>query len=253
MRTLVVLGLIGLAGCGWDAGVFRARARFERTVPLTASGEFHLDNVNGKVRVEPWDRAEVRIEAEKSATDEAYLNEIRIEVRGEGDRVDVHTRLPRGGWFWGGGHVEYLIHLPARATVDVRTVNGSVEVDGMDGSVRANTVNGSVRLTEAAGVLNATTVNGSIRADYRRAGSEGDHHFHTTNGSITLYLPLDAGGEVDAQAVNGGMHTDFPLQTTSKIGNRRIEGRLGEGRAVFRIRTVNGSVRILKAGTGKEV
>jgi hypothetical protein len=254
MRTILVLTLLGLTACDWDAVAFTARARFERTAPLDPTGVLHLENVNGKVRVEPWDRAEVRIEAEKSASNETYLEDMKIEIQGEGDRVDVKTRLPRGGLFWGGaGQVEYLIHVPSRARVEVRTVNGAVETDGLSGVLEASTVNGSVRITESAGPVKASTVNGSIRAEYRRSPEDGEHRFSTTNGSVTVYLPEDATGEVDANTVNGGVNTDFPLRTSGRIGNKRLEGRLGAGRASFRIRTVNGSVKVLKAAAGKEV
>jgi hypothetical protein len=46
--------------------------------------------------------------------------------------------------------------------------------------------------------------------------------------------------------VNGGISTDFPLTVSGRIGGRRLQGRLGDGRARFDLRTVNGSVKILK-------
>ena len=253
MRAVAVLALFALSGCGWEAMGLGARAHFERTVALEPTGTFRLENVNGKVKVEPWDRAEVRIEAEKPASSEDYLDEIQIEVQGEGDRVEVRTRFPRRPFFLGGhGQVAYTIHLPAQARVELRTVNGGVEVDGMGAAVRANTVNGSVRITETAGAVDAGTVNGSIRVEYRRAALEGEHRCSTTNGSVTMYLP-DAAGELDVQTVNGSITTDFPLEVKGKIGGRRLEGRLGSGRATFRIRTVNGSVKLLRSGGDKVV
>lgn len=253
MRALVVLGLLTLVGCDWEEVVWSARSRFDRTVAFEPTGTFRLDNVNGKVRIEPWDRPEVRIEAEKSASNEEYLESIKIEVLAERDRVEVRTRYPRKGLFLGGhGMVEYHIYLPARARVEVKTVNGSVEVDGLAGTVRASTVNGSVRVTETSGAVDASTVNGSIRAEYRKVAGEEQHHFSTTNGSVTVYLPSDAGGDVEASTVNGSIRTDFPLTVSGKFGNRRMQGRLGDGRTSFRIRTVNGSVKLLR-GSGEKV
>ena len=253
MRAMVVFGLLTLVGCDWDDVVWSARARFDRTVAFEPNGTFRLDNVNGKVRVEPWDRPEVRIEAEKAASNEEYLEEIKIEVEAERDRVVVRTRYPRLGLFGGGhGMVEYLIHLPAQARVEVKTVNGSVEVDGLTGPVRASTVNGAVRITETSGEVDASTVNGSIRAEYPKLKGEGRHSFSTTNGSVTVYLPSDAGGEVEASTVNGSIHTDFPPAISGEFGNRRMQGRLGNGGASFRIRTVNGSVKLLR-GSGEKV
>jgi len=254
MRAVLVAGLLCLVACDWEDAVLSARAQFERTVPLEPTGTFRLDNVNGKIRVESWDRPEVKIEAEKSASNEDYLEEIKIEVQGEGNRVEVRTRYPRRGFFGGGhGQVSYRIQLPSRARVEVKTVNGSVEVEGMGGTVRASTVNGGVRITGSSGMIDASTVNGSIRAEFLRAAPEGLHEFSTTNGSVTVYLPADASGEVDAHTVNGSVSTDFPLQVNNKFGNRRIQGRLGDGRATFRLRAVNGSVKVLKTAGEKVV
>ena len=69
---------------------------------------------------------------------------------------------------------------------------------------------------------------------------------------MTVYLP-DAAGELDVQTVNGSITTDFPLEVKGKIGGRRLEGRGGSGRATFRIRTVNGSVKLLRSGGDKVV
>src|SRR5881296_3388300 len=195
MRALLVLSLVSLSACGWENVALAAHGRFEKTASIEASGTFHLENVNGRVTVEPWSQNEVRIEAEKSASSEGYLQEIKIDVQGEGNRVDVKTRFPRDGIFGSGGHgrVDYLIRLPAGVRVEVRTVNGEVQVEAIDGAVQASTVNGTVRVTDAAGAVDASTVNGNIRAGYRRLAQSGHHSYTTVNGSVTLYLPSEVG------------------------------------------------------------
>ena len=182
MRSLIpLLAFISLAGCDFDE-LLSFRAKFERTVPLDPTGTFRLTNTNGKVRVETWDRAEVHIEAEKAASSQDYLEEIQIEVDGQGNRVEVRARMPRGGFLRGGhGQVSYLVHVPAGARVEAKTVNGAVEVQGLAGSVQASTVNGAVRITDSSGPVGASTVNGSIRAEYRRAPPDGLSEFSTTN------------------------------------------------------------------------
>jgi len=72
-------------------------------------------------------------------------------------------------------------------------------------------------------------------------GEEGRHEFSTVNGSVTLYLPAEASGQFEASTVNGRIHTDFPLEVSGKTGHRRLEGRLGQGRTRFQIKTVNGA------------
>jgi len=254
-KTLVVLaGLVSLAGCGFVEGAdWSVRGRFEKSIALQATGVFHLENVNGRVSIEPWNREEVQIEAEKAASSQEALDEIKIEIEGEGQRIDVKTRFPRGGLFGGGGgRVDYRIRVPVRASLDLRTVNGEVRVERMDGSVRASTVNGGVKVYELAGPVDASTVNGSIHAGYRKPVEDGRHNFSTTNGSVTIEMP-GAAGDFEAHTVNGGISTDFPLQVSGKIGPRRLKGRLGSGRATFQIRTVNGGVKLIKGGSGEKV
>ena len=72
---------------------------FQKTVdesrPLAANGEFALENTNGSVRLTTWDEPRVRIEAVKHAGSEHALEELKVEITGEGDRLSVRTRYPR--------------------------------------------------------------------------------------------------------------------------------------------------------------
>jgi DUF4097 and DUF4098 domain-containing protein YvlB len=175
------------------------------------------------------------------------LDELRVEIKGEGDRVDVTTRYPRGTWGQH-GHVDYRVKVPRDARVEVETTNGAVKVLGAGGPVRATTTNGSVEVTDAGADIEASTTNGSIRAGYRQAPTAGTQRLSTTNGSVTVTLPDDATGDFSASTVNGGISTDFPLQVSGRFGGRKLRGRLGQGSARFEVSTVNGAVKILKSG-----
>src|SRR6516165_83980 len=69
---------------------------FHRTVPITPDGRVSLENINGNVQLTGWDRAEVQIDAVKSAADQERLNEARIEVDVATDSVRIRTRYPEG-------------------------------------------------------------------------------------------------------------------------------------------------------------
>ncbi len=232
-------------GCFIDDVAPAAHEQFQETLPFEPGGRFRLENVNGSVHISTWDESEVRIEAEKAANSAKALDSIEILVDGEGDWVEVKTRLPRSRLFFGsGGKVDYHITLPSRARVQVETVNGKLEIHGISGRVRASTVNGGVEITDVSGEVESSTVNGSINVSYREVDPDGRHRFSTTNGSVTLTLPPDASGEFDVSTINGGISTDFPLAVTGKIGRRSLNGRLGDGDGSFDISTVNGSVKI---------
>ncbi len=223
----------------------KERESYEKTVPFNLGGYFRIENVNGDITIEVWNEASVRIQAEKVADSVGSLEKIEILVEGEGDRVEVKTRLPRSLFRGGSRKVDYRISLPAEAIVNASSVNGQVEIQGIHGQVEASTVNGSIEVYDVAGVVDISTTNGSIKASYVEAG-DGHHRFSTTNGSVTLYLPPDAGGELDVDTVNGSISTDFP-STIEQMSKRHLKGTFGGGGGFFEISTVNGSVKIRKS------
>jgi hypothetical protein len=240
--TALSAGLL-LTGCiGGDFG-----ARFEKTIdesrPLAANGVFELHNTNGSVRLVSWDEPRVRIEAVKRAGSERALEELKVEVSGEGDRVSVQTRYPRHRWFGGSAQVEYRVSVPRGARVQLGNVNGRVEVDGVAGEVEAATVNGSVDVTHAGGKVEASSVNGSVEVEMARVDPAGRSSLSTTNGSVRLTLPRDASADVVAHTVNGRVRCDFDLADGQK-SRRKLEGRIGGGGARFELASVNGSARI---------
>lgn len=249
VRGIVVsLAGVSIAGCMVGGhGLLDVHDTQVETRPLKAGGTFTLENTNGAVTVTTWKQASVRIEAEKSAASERRLKDIRIEITGEDDRVEVTTHLPHRFIFGSSGEVEYRVSVPETARVQVETVNGRVRIEGIAGSARATTVNGSIRLEGSSGELRAKTVNGSIRADYRKLDPEGHNHFSTTNGSVTLTLPPDAQGSFEASTVNGRIRTDFPLDVSGGFGGHRLKGHVGTAGGFFEISTVNGSVTIEKS------
>jgi hypothetical protein len=246
LHTCLALSLALVAsGCIAGAGGFGTpfHATVDETRPLAADGELELENVNGSVRLVAWDEAKVRIEATKRAATERALEELKVEIDGEGERVTVRTRHPRPRWLGNSGSVEYRVSVPRGARVRIGTVNGRVDVDGVGGAVRASTVNGSVNLESVGGPIEASAVNGAVEVEVARLGPSAGGEISSTNGSVRLTLPRDASADIEAHTVNGSVSCDFDLSGEHK-SRRKIEGRIGAGGARFEIGTVNGSARV---------
>ena len=241
--SLAVVSSLALGGCiGGDWGL-HARATVTETRPLAKDGRFSLENTNGLVEISAWDEARVSIEATKRAAHERALEELKVEITGEGDSLSVRTRYPRPRWLGGAGRVDYVVRVPRTARVKVENVNGKVEVEGVAAEVSASTVNGSVAVHDAAGAVSASAVNGSVDVTLARVDPQGRSELHTTNGSVRLTLPSDANAELEAHTVNGGVSCDFELANRSQ-SKRRLEGRIGAGGARFELAAVNGSVSV---------
>ena len=253
VTAILTAGLVLFVwGCGFDVGAGHVQEDFEKTVQLDIDGEFSLENVNGAIQVETWDRDEVRIMGRKRASSEKLLKRIEIEVKGERNRVEVRTRHRKPWNFFNMGErsVDYEIWVPELAEVEITTVNGQVEIDSLAGSVRAKTVNGYVSIDQTEGDTTASTVNGSIEVRYGEPPESGSHEFSTVNGGIDLYLPSSSGGRFKANTVNGSIETDFPLAVKGgKWGApKHVDGRVGDSDASFELNTVNGGISVQQVG-----
>jgi hypothetical protein len=67
-----------------------------QSYPLQPGGSFELQNVNGTIDIQGWDRNEVEIHAVKTAKQkESDLERVAIDVEAKPDAVSITTRYPQ--------------------------------------------------------------------------------------------------------------------------------------------------------------
>lgn len=221
---------------------------FLKTYPLTSGGNFLLENVNGSVRVEGWERNEVEVRAVKtSASDSRDLERVTIEVCSQPGQVAVHTRYPEGQGVEVA--VEYVVHVPYRVLLgSVETVNGSVTVRGVEGGGDLRSVNGDVDVLDSSGRFSAKTTNGNLHLQLRELLDGGPMNIETVNGSVILGLPSNASADLKILSMNGDFYSELPVtSTTGTPAARAFHARLGRGsdRGQISVRTVNGGIRVV--------
>lgn len=238
----VALLAAATAVAGWDY-----EESFDETYPMAATGRVSLDNVNGDVVVETWDRAEVRVQAVRRSDSREALDGLKIEVEAGPSSVRIDTEYPSSkGWF-GGGHrteVEYTLTVPRQSRIDaIDLVNGTLRVTGVEGGVSAESVNGAIELQGVAGSVDASTVNGSIEVRLTTVGDRDDVNLESVNGGIELLVPAGTGAEVEAETVNGRISNEFdiPVHKGKWVGSD-MRGTVGSGGARVRMETVNGRI-----------
>jgi DUF4097 and DUF4098 domain-containing protein YvlB len=277
-RILPVLcGLLSLATTLQAAQAATLKEHFDKTVPLKGGSQLTLRNVNGSVKVEAWDRDEVRIEADKevkAGTDSAahkFMDQVRIDVTPGSGSLRVETHAPKRGadgiWdaMFGNSinyHVNYTLHVPRQAAVDAESVNGGVSLAGTRGKARLETTNGAVDVkdvtgdvdagstnggisaTHVAGAMKAETTNGAVDIDLASLPSGSDLRFESTNGSVHVRLPQDARLSVDAATTNGHVKSDFEVHGGTP-GKHSLKGDINGGGGQLKIRTTNGGIEIV--------
>ena len=237
--SILTLGLVSAAPC------FAISKDFNQTYPLQPGGAFELQNVNGPVQVEGWDRNEVEIHAVKTAKEkQADLDRVAIEVDARLAEVSVLTRYPQNEGV--DVTVEYTVHIPHGARVEhIGTVNGTLKIAGVDSVADLHTVNGNIEVYESAGSMHARTTNGNVHLELLRFQDEKGLTAETTNGSVLLAVPSDTQANLEARSMNGNFYSELPLSLESSARPREMRGRYGKGGAPIKLNTVNGGIQVV--------
>jgi hypothetical protein len=269
-----------LAGVPWSES---ADAEDALVFEAPRSGRLRIHNPNGRTRVRGEERSDIavraskRARAESSSAAEGLLRQMRISQRSEGGGLSLQVEAPRR---WNRrGHVHLEVLVPRGLSVEVSAVNGRVEIEGIRGEVRARSSNGSARICDVIGDvevatsnakvfcactcgklrarssngrivledhrgdIDAATSNGLITAQLAELGRAGVE-LCTSNGRIALTLPDDVDAEVDMAVDNGVIRNDRVLDGADTADSGHVQGRLGKGGALIKLRTSNGSISL---------
>jgi hypothetical protein len=217
---------------------------FNQSYPLQAGGTFELQNVNGPVEIEGWDKNEIEIHAVKIAKEkESDIDRVSIDIDAKPNDVAVVTRYPQNEGVEVA--VMYTVHVPHSAHIEhLATVNGTLKVAGVDSVQDLHTVNGNIEVYEGGGSVHAHTTNGNVRLEILRLEREKGMAAETTNGSVLLAVPQDTQADLEARSLNGSFYSELPLSSEMSQRPRETRGKLGKGGAPIRLNTVNGGIRI---------
>ncbi len=237
--------------------------RFEQTYPLNANGRVSVDNVNGSIVVEAWDRNEVKLEAVKIANSRERLAEVEIKVSSKPEYLKIETVF--GSWKNGNRNwncsgycrleVQYKLMVPRGAMLnEIETVNGSVTISNMTNYTKANAVNGNVKATNLRGTADIDTVNGTSEVTFDQLDENSKITLSTVNGRVNLVLPSDADATIKADTVNGSISNEFglPVRKGKWVG-RDLYGKVGNGNVKITLDSVNGGLSIKRKPDGKEL
>jgi hypothetical protein len=218
---------------------------FNQTYPLQPGGSFELQNVNGTVDVQTWDRDEVEVHAVKTAKhQESDLALVSIDVDAKPDAVSVTTRYPQNEGVEVA--VEYVVHVPRCAHVEhLGTVNGTLRVAGVEAVDDLRTVNGNIEVYEGGGAVHAHTTNGNVHLELRHIQDKNGAVAETTNGSVWLAIPAGMQANLEARCLNGSFFSELPVALESSQRPRETHGKLGKGGVPISLHTINGGIRIV--------
>ena len=247
----VLLAAVLARGCGLDMHFAQAEARDEwrRTYKIARGSTFELRNTNGKMRIRPGDGDAIEIVATRivkaPSQDEAkkLLAEFKIEEtvspEARPGRLDEPRALRSGS--------------RARSTTRSGCRRGSTSrcdrptatsaVDGITGFLRAATTNGEIAASALEQGADVQTTNGDVRLDFAKLGDQGVE-CATTNGQISVTLPRDAKARVSALSPTARSARADSMSPRASKSRRRLEGTIGGGGPMVRLKTTNGAIEV---------
>jgi len=236
------------------------REEFHQTYPLSATGRVGLENINGGVTIKVWDRPAVQVDAVKKAYRQSRLAEARIEVTSTEESIRIKTEYPDENQNFRSGEgrydnpaiVEYTLTIPRKATLDsIELINGHLDIDGVEGNVKASSINGRVNARGLMGDARLSTVNGPLQATFTQLNEARPINLSSVNGNLTLIIPSNANAAVRAGTVHGGISNSFGLKVKDgEYVGHSLDGQIGNGGTKIKLGNVNGGITISNAQDG---
>jgi len=241
-RTVLIL-FLGAAVLA--PACFAITQEVTKTYPMRSDGSFELNNVNGSVRIEGWDKNEIEVRAIKTTPDEqSLLDLVDIDIEAKPSGVSVSTRYPQEEGVEVA--VDYVIHVPRHVQLShVNNINGTLRVFSSESLGDLHTVNGNIEVYGSSGNMHAHTTNGNIYAELKGTGDGRGASAETTNGSVLLAVPADLPADLEARCMNGNFSSDLPMVVKGAEQPRTVHGTLGHGGAPIHLGTVNGTIRVV--------
>ncbi len=243
----LLLGIVALLVAP-PGGLARTLEEVSETYAFNPQGSVSVENVNGDITIEAWDRSDVRVEYRITGRADKAASRVRVKIDANPDHLRIDTIYERSNRWWGdddGASVHYSLKVPASAHLRrIETVNGSVEISGIAGEVEAETVNGGIRARGLKSDAKLSTVNGAVEAEFDRFGERQRVSMESVNGRVEVTLPENADVDIRAETVHGSLRNDFGIAVDKGLVGSDLRGRLGSGSARLSLETVNGSVNI---------
>lgn len=249
--TFLSVAVLFLAPSGLRADT---EDHIKKSFAVSGEGQLLIRADRGSIQVNPIESDKVEVEVirivKRSNDDKAreILKNHEVTFNQQGNDIEIRAENPRKGasiWgdLWRQFQVRYVISVPRKFNLDLKTAGGSITVADLSGKLRSETSGGSLRfgsihgpvwgktsggsieVAEAIGKLDVETSGGSIRvtkalaeAHLKTSGggirvgeSTGKLEAHTSGGSIHIQKSADdvivrtAGGGIEIESASGSV------------------------------------------------
>jgi hypothetical protein len=280
---IVIVGIVALATPRLRSQSTSAEqsAHFQKTFNIAPGGTLDVDNYKGTIHIASSDTNQVTVDVNKhfegsDADRKWWMENVQVNFRNENNRVAVEVKYPQWNctFCWVGrdytAAVELEIRVPRQINVQLESYKPDIRVAGIQGDIRVKSYKSPIEIADTTGAVRIDTyketvklrnvnVRGSLEIKSYKADAEIDARslgesvtLENEKGSIVLRVPANAGMDVD---YDGSRHasfsSDFPMTSQTGSFDSSFRGKVNQGGARVRLRTVKGSISLEKLSGGE--
>ncbi len=216
---------------------------------FSPAGRIAVENVHGSIRVNAWSKPEVKVTIVKSAPAGCHcLDDASVTAERRPESLSLITVY--SGSSTNPVQVDYEIEAPGGSRLDaLRTVDGDIAVEGVEGGVTAQTLRGNIAESNVSGPLSGRALDGDIGISMRRARmAAGGLNLETITGNIFLTLPPHPNAMLSVATVAGKIECPHGLELAADNGGDARRAQFGRGGPMIRLSTVRGDIHVEESG-----
>ncbi len=189
---------------------------------------------------------------------------VQVKDHQTGNVVEIDVQVPSTHFDFGSHEIRLEVRVPREIATDIHTGDGSIRLEGLHGTIRANTGDGGIQGEDLDGSLDAQSGDGSLHIAGRfdsvhlhtQDGSvelsagrgsrmQSDWRVQTGDGSVSVTVPRHLAADVDLHTGDGSIHLDVPaLAVAGAQSEHDVRGKLNGGGPAFTVRTGDGSISV---------
>jgi hypothetical protein len=251
MKSSLFVAAICAAGILPLSAAAKIERHVEKTFSVQPGGRLSIDTEGGNIEVTVAETNQVTVVAQeliKASSDheaDELLKNLKLEIGAinEGVSATAHYEKTHSGlfsWFSGSGiQVNFIVTVPARYDLKLRTAGGNIAIGDAHGLVHARTSGGNISAGKITGEIDAKTSGG----DLRLSEASGSAKLSTSGGNIFVGrvmagADLDtSGGDIKIDSIDSFVHA------STSGGNVTVDS-IASLKADSELETSGGNVRV---------
>ena len=218
---------------------------------MTVPPHIRLSVLEGDVSIRAQDRQQIQVDIE-DVEDAPQGMKAFLVVDSENGRVT----LSLGGPF-SDSDVECIV--PESASISVSTIDGDIEIEGLQGDIECSTMDGSIVINNVSGRISASSKDGDIVIRLNDRITSRPISASTEDGDIELALPANPNISLKASTMDGDIESHYPIGAIKKkdgdgrnrtvwdnlFDEHTLHGAIGEGTLPVQLNTLDGDIVIV--------